>query len=234
MSALDLDLDQAIGKIHRFWWWCTKYAEDGDLRKHNDDRLARAVGLNGGQEASRFVEAMVASCWIDREPYFRVHDWWDYFGYFLMRKYGDSPDKWKHIKSLYVTVQGTVQEPSAPSLALPTKPNLTKPDITPPPAGAFDLIWGKYPNKDGMKAAKRHFQASVKTMQDWMDIQNALTNYLKSPKVLEGFIKNGSTWFNNWRDWVNYKGVSIPKPVSVGLVLKPGQDPWATKEEVEA
>lgn len=133
MTTLNLDLDQAIGKIHRFWWWCTKYAEDGDLRKHNDDRLARAVGLNGGQEATRFVEAMVASCWIDREPYFRVHDWWDYFGYFLMRKYGDSPDKWKQIKGLYVTVQGTVQEPSPPSLdvpALPTKPTSN----TAPPA----------------------------------------------------------------------------------------------------
>jgi len=71
-----------------------------------------------------------------------------------------------------------------------------------PPVWSFDAIWSKYPLKDGRKAAERHFKASVKTEQDWQDINKALANYLASERVKKGFIKNGSTWFNNWRDWI--------------------------------
>lgn len=71
--------------------------------------------------------------------------------------------------------------------------------------GGFPEIWSRYPNKDGRKEALRHFKTSVKTEKDWMDINKALDNYLASEKVLKGYIKNGSTWFNNWRDWIDYK-----------------------------
>lgn len=66
----------------------------------------------------------------------------------------------------------------------------------------FAEVWAKYPNKDGRNLAERSFKASVKTEQDFNDINLALENYLKSEKVQKGFVKNGSTWFNNWRDWV--------------------------------
>ena len=73
----------------------------------------------------------------------------------------------------------------------------------------FEEIWAKYPNKDGKKQAERFFKSSVKTDQDWVDIQQALKNYKGSPAVVKGFIKNGNTWFNNWRDWIN-------QPISTG------------------
>lgn len=66
----------------------------------------------------------------------------------------------------------------------------------------FEEIWAKYPNKDGKKAAERSFKASVKTKEDWVNIQTALNNYNSSERVSKGMIKNGSTWFHNWRDWV--------------------------------
>ena len=69
----------------------------------------------------------------------------------------------------------------------------------------FEPLWAKYPNKDGKKDALRHFNTTVKTDQDYQDIQMALNNYLNSERVFNGFIKNGSTWFNNWRDWVDFK-----------------------------
>ncbi len=94
------ETDLAIGKLHRFWWWCVDYAEDGDLRKHNNDRLGRAVELNG-DDCRRFVEAMVRASWLDREPYFRIHDWWDYAGRWLQGKYGKTPEKWQKIQQLY-------------------------------------------------------------------------------------------------------------------------------------
>ena len=70
----------------------------------------------------------------------------------------------------------------------------------------FEALWAKYPNKDGKKLAQRSFISSVKSQKDYEDIQTALSNYLQSERVTKGFIKNGSTWFNNWHDWINYSG----------------------------
>jgi len=69
---------------------------------------------------------------------------------------------------------------------------------------AFEDIWSKYPNKAGKKAAEKHFISSVLNDQDLKDIGAALKNYLSSVRVKKGYIQNGSTWFNNWRDWVNW------------------------------
>jgi hypothetical protein len=73
----------------------------------------------------------------------------------------------------------------------------------------FNNLWERYPNKDGKKEAIQHFQATVLCDTDADNIQKALSNYLQSEKVKTGYIKNGSTWFNNWKDWINW--VEIPK-----------------------
>lgn len=88
------------------------------------------------------------------------------------------------------------------SKLIPSKDNIQKTIKTTTSVYAFTSLWDKYPNKDGKKAAERHFHSEVKNDQDWQDIQAALKNYLESDVVKKGFIKNGSTWFNNWRDWV--------------------------------
>jgi len=75
----------------------------------------------------------------------------------------------------------------------------------------FEDIWNKYPNKDGKKNAQRSFSSSVKTDKDWEDIQTALKNYLGSERVKKGYVKNGSTWFNNWKDWVDFKEKTTEK-----------------------
>jgi hypothetical protein len=93
-------LDETLGKLHRFWWWCVDYAPDGDLRRFNDQVLAGSVGLVPDR-SEFFVQSMVASCWIDRKPHFRVHDWWDYFGRFLQIKYKHNPAKWKAVQASY-------------------------------------------------------------------------------------------------------------------------------------
>lgn len=69
----------------------------------------------------------------------------------------------------------------------------------------FEKIWEKYPNKVGKKQAIIHYRISVRTENDWRDINKALDNYMETEKVKKGFIQNGSTWFNNWRDYINYK-----------------------------
>lgn len=73
-------------------------------------------------------------------------------------------------------------------------------------AKRFELIWSKYPKPDGRKRAERSFSASVKTDQDWADIKKAYENYMahiKNNNTEKQYIKNGSTWFNNWQDWIS-------------------------------
>ena len=66
----------------------------------------------------------------------------------------------------------------------------------------FEQLWGRYPSRTGRKEAERHYRSSVRTVEDEAAIEVALTNYLGSGNVKRGYVKNGSTWFNNWRDWV--------------------------------
>ena len=68
----------------------------------------------------------------------------------------------------------------------------------------FEDLWKRYKNKDGRKDALRYFKKSVITKDDLFNINKALNNYNECKKVKAGFIKNGSTWFNNWNDWVDY------------------------------
>jgi hypothetical protein len=127
------DVDTALGKLARFWFWCTKFAQDGDLRKHNDDRIGAAVGLNG-DDAKRFVEAMVQSRWIDRDPYFRVHDWWDHTKEYWKSRYKRSPETWKRTEALYCTGTVPVLHRDNPSTAPlnQTGQDRTKQDRTEP------------------------------------------------------------------------------------------------------
>jgi hypothetical protein len=152
MNLMGWNIDTAIGKLHRFWWWCMDYAPDGDLRRHNAPQLAAAVGISKNH-AERFVSAMIQTHWLDTEPYFRVHDWWQYIGLFLQRKYSRSPLVWQHIRNSYVKASTTSkieldescrntaavqQEDSStpPTVQLDpcscTPPNLTKPNLTVP------------------------------------------------------------------------------------------------------
>lgn len=79
----------------------------------------------------------------------------------------------------------------------------------------FDSIWSMYPRKLGRKEAFRHYKASVKKPEDLDALKTALTNYKNSREVADGYIKHGSTWFNQWQDWVDNP--------------EPGEDPAITK-----
>ena len=87
------------------------------------------------------------------------------------------------------------------------------------PLFSFEEIFLKYPKRVGKKNAVRHFKASVKTEQDWLDIQIALKNYLASERVAKGFIQNASTWFNNWRDWIDFKEVKKSSEGAAGRLF---------------
>lgn len=74
----------------------------------------------------------------------------------------------------------------------------------------FNIIWLKYPRRLGRRDAERHFRSSVKNDQDMENLNKSLNNFLNS-KVCKGdpkYIPHGSTWFNNWKDWIDYKELS--------------------------
>ncbi len=90
----------------------------------------------------------------------------------------------------------------------------------------FEVLWGEYPNKDGRKKAMAHFNASVETEQDSIDIKVALDNYKNHLKDNSWKPpKSGSTWFNNWRDWISWQ-----EPKQNGNQPKEGDKRWHQRE----
>jgi DNA replication protein DnaD len=68
----------------------------------------------------------------------------------------------------------------------------------------FEERWQKYPVKDGKREAKKHFLATVQNDEDITDFDKAIENYLGHLEI-ENWKrpKNGSTFFNNWKDWIH-------------------------------
>jgi hypothetical protein len=194
MCAMGWSLNETIGALHRFWWWCVDYAEDGDLRKHNDARIAIAVGLNV-DSGKHFVESMVQSCWIDRDPYFRVHDWWQYIGLFLQIKYKHNPSSWKKIRSKYKNGSNNRSHNSTPNLTIP---NLTKP--TPPtPSRGFEEFWVSYPKKLAKQAA---LKAWVKLAPDEA-LAGRVLAALEKQRANPDWLKDNGQWVPLPASWIN-------------------------------
>ena len=66
----------------------------------------------------------------------------------------------------------------------------------------FEYIWQEYPKRDGKKSSLSHFKATVKNENDFLDLCKSVNNYLHTDTVRKGYIKNGSTFFNNWKDFI--------------------------------
>lgn len=110
---------------------------------------------------------------------------------------------------LAVSLKGITGNPPTPPRGNPQESKIKKSKIKEvgiySDNGYFQQLWDKYPSKDGRKNALKNFQRTVKTKEDWDNINKALNNYLSSKRVAEGYVKNGSTWFNQWEDFVNWK-----------------------------
>jgi len=79
----------------------------------------------------------------------------------------------------------------------------------------FKAVWLLYPRREGRKEALKHFMASVSTEADAQKLTSAMENYksyLKKNKTEAQFIKMGSTWFNQWDDWIPEKKIQSSQP----------------------
>lgn len=106
---------------------------------------------------------------------------------------------------------------------------------------SFESLWARYPShrKLGRKAALRHFLASYREDPNCVPrIERALNNYLQFVRIEKKeaqFIQNGSTWFNNWEDWVDWvrptTWASQPHPIAAATMRAIDEDKRKMDEE---
>jgi len=73
----------------------------------------------------------------------------------------------------------------------------------------FEKIWNKYPigRKQGKKEALGYFKETVKTNQDFENINKAIdnyNNYVKSKISDPIYILKACNWFDDWESWIDY------------------------------
>lgn len=103
-----------------------------------------------------------------------------------------------------------VYEPVSANLPTQEQPHTAPSPVDQLRAERFSQIWSKYPRPIGKKQALKHFMASVKTEQDWSDINTALDNYKKTMPSDMQYVKHGSSWFCNWQDYLTIVNTTQP------------------------
>lgn len=194
MDLMSWELDKTIGKIVLFMLWCVDHAENGDLRSHNDNRLGTAVGCSPGDESRRFVEALVQSRWLEREPYFRIRNWWSWVGQWLLAKYKRNPEKWDSVRKLYVTVTQQYTE---------RENRENKPTPLPP----FGEFWAVYPKRVGKAVAEKAWAKIAPDKPLFERMKATLETQKRSDQWRKDggqFIPHPATWLNQrrWEDEV--------------------------------
>lgn len=134
----------AMGHLHALWHTALEQQEDGDLSHWSDAMIASAAAWTG--DPALFVMKMQEVAWLDGKL---VHDWLDYAGLYLIRKYSSSNrarlrEIWERHGCKYgkgkgkfgkaaVTCHNSLKGPkSERNVKLPNQPNQTIPDLTKP------------------------------------------------------------------------------------------------------
>lgn len=84
-NALGIKPVHAIGHLHALWHNALEQQEDGDLSGWPNGMIARMAAFEGNEDG--FVRALNACGWLDEKI---LHDWLDYAGPYLAKKYHNS------------------------------------------------------------------------------------------------------------------------------------------------
>lgn len=74
-----------MGHLHALWHVALEQQEDGDLSSWSDELIAEASSFSG--DAAQYVSLLQHHRWLDGKL---LHDWLDYAGNYLARKYHNS------------------------------------------------------------------------------------------------------------------------------------------------
>lgn len=88
-GALGIKPVHLQGHLDSLWLGALERYEDGDLSGIDDEAIAILAEWNT-KTAGRFVQVLTEKKWLDNRL---IHDWLDYVGDFLKRRYRKSPDK---------------------------------------------------------------------------------------------------------------------------------------------
>lgn len=214
-----------IKKLHRrlgpqgplcliyLWLYVAENKPDGVLVGMDEEDIELACQWTG--DAGSMLAALLDLCLLHKQAdAYVIHDWAENNPYAFHapirseRAKKGAEARWKK--------HAQKQDVNASSMLAAETSNAPTPTPSPTPSpkekhmsgfekellSFFDQLWDAYPKKDGKKAAQRHYLATVKTDADMDRINVALGAYLEHVKdTAPKFIKNGSTWFNNWQDW---------------------------------
>ena len=215
----------AVGYMELLWHFTSRYAPQGDIGRHTDERIAKACHYQG--RASRLVSAMCAAGWLEVCPRYRlrVHDWGDHADQGVQRAL-----KAKGLDFVSVTQEKTSssanQELAHLSLALP-KP-LPEPSRV---VDSFDLetafeeLWDAYPAKGRTKKpmSQQYYVEAVATLPN--DSQPAMHARIIAPVLPGGKWAKSANWakgyvqglavYLNQQQW-------LESPESAGAESTPG------------
>jgi len=223
------DLDQTIGKLLRFWWWCLDFTPDGNVSRHSADMAALSVGIPA-ELGEKFILAMYEARFLDKtsQNQYLIHDWLEYAGKYLRdTKYRHTPSKYMEIKKLYETIINRQLTDKKPRIrrksAVPTLPTLPtlpthKDDMSAIAVISYewllDWYWKNYPHRNGVKKGNK--SETDKNMREYVkieefdDLQKSVDNFKLDPDVKRGigvpdperFIYSAKTKREPWRDWI--------------------------------
>lgn len=178
--AFDLNVKvvQVLGHLHALWHTVLEQQEDGDLSRWSDAMIAQAALWEG--EATEFVTRLREREWIDGHL---VHDWIDYVGPYLIKKYSSgNVDRLKEIwlKHGYKYGKGqgkfakqkaskkrveserkvsipfpSLPNPSEPNLTIPNQPKEEEENIRPPAISEIQTLVDRWNQIPGVKLCKR-------------------------------------------------------------------------------
>lgn len=69
----------------------------------------------------------------------------------------------------------------------------------------FNEFWEKYPRKMGKTLASKRFKSNIKKESDYRLLMQAIdryNQYIDNKNIQIEYIKHGSTWMNEWKDWI--------------------------------
>lgn len=74
-EALEIPIYSAVGLLELMWHFAAKFALPGDIGRHPDDAIAKALCWDGASTV--LVSALVRTGWLDACPChrLRIHDW---------------------------------------------------------------------------------------------------------------------------------------------------------------
>jgi len=145
-SISGMSTDEAIGRLHRLWWWALKYAEDGDLSKYEPSQIL--VGLNSNIDPEKFFKMLKDTNFIEKSGI--IHDWLEYSGRYFTAKYRTSnPKKLNKIqrKNKSVLSRTKVCPKSDNQPNQPNQPNLTNHNISEQVKNLFNSFDDNIKNK---------------------------------------------------------------------------------------